>query len=100
MLVMVIYILFVTLMRMEEVLKLMVFKLISHTLKTLIQALLAPWTFPPHPEFIVFINKFFITKTRPSKMDIYHRFCVIVSLIQKQTNRIWELHYTLKITKP
>ena len=33
-------------------------------------------------------------------MDIYHRFCVIVSLIQKQTNRIWELHYTLKITKP
>ena len=31
---------------------------------------------------------------------IYHRFCVIVSLIQKQTNRIWELHYTLKITKP
>ena len=58
MLVMVIYILFVTLMRMEEVLKLMVFKLISPTLKTLIQALLAPWTFPPHPEYIVFINQF------------------------------------------
>ena len=83
----------------EEVLKLMVFEVDRSYAENSDPGSLASLDISSSSWIHCFYKSIF--KTRPSKMDIYHRFCVIVSsLIQKQTNRIWELHYTLKITKP